>query len=364
VSDATRRAELHAQCSALIDSLADGGQDPDARDALLSRLLQYQRATVPAYARLCAQWPEPEPALPTDVFRFARVASHPATDDVRVFRTSGSTQEQRGAHAFRELSLYERAARAAARYALFPDRARLRLLILAPSESEAPDSSLSFMLARFVDWFGAPGSRVYLRDGKLDMEDLVTTLHQAEQSGEALALLGTSFAFVHAHDALAGARFVLPRGSRLMQTGGFKGRAREVAPAEMLELLSADYGLDPRYVVQEYGMTELSSQLYETPLREVLLGQPATPRRLWVPGWMRVTPVDAVTLRPVSGEGEGLLRVDDLANLDSVASIQTSDRGQRSGDGVRVLGRAAGAVPRGCSLAMDAALSAAEEPRP
>jgi hypothetical protein len=329
-------------------------------------LLRHQRGAVAPYARLCAQWPEPEPALPTDVFRFARVAAHPAREDVRVFRTSGSTREARGEHAFRDLSLYALGARAAARHALFPDRERLRLLILAPDEREAPDSSLSFMLARFVEWFGAPGSAVYLRDGTLELDALAAALRQAEASGEPVALLGTSFAFVHAHDALSGARFALPRGSRLMQTGGFKGRTREVEPAEMLQLLSADYGLDPRCIVQEYGMTELSSQLYETTLREALLGLPETPRRLWVPGWVRVTPVDAVTLQPVTGEREGLLRMDDLANLDSVASVQTSDRGQRLGDGVRVLGRAPGAVPRGCSLAMDAALSAAqsEEPRP
>jgi hypothetical protein len=233
----------------------------------------------------------------------------------------------------------------------------MRLLILAPDERQAPDSSLSFMLARFVEWFGAPGSGVFFRDGALELPGLVDALRRATAEGTPVALLGTSFAFVHAHDGLRGARFELPRGSRLMQTGGFKGRAREVAPSEMLAMLADDYGLDPRCVVQEYGMTELSSQLYETTLREAVLGLPDTPRRLWVPGWVRVTPVVPATLEPVAGEAEGLLRIDDVANLDSVASIQTSDRGARLGDGVVVFGRAPGATPRGCSLAMDAALS-------
>jgi hypothetical protein len=98
-------------------------------------------------------------------------------------------------------------------------------------------------------------------------------------------------------------------------------------------------------------MTELSSQMYET----TLLAK-AEPRRLWVPGWVRATPVDPETLAPTEGDAVGILRIDDIANVDSVAAIQTSDLARRVENGIEVLGRAAGAVPRGCGLAMDAAL--------
>jgi acyl-CoA synthetase (AMP-forming)/AMP-acid ligase II len=169
-------------------------------------------------------------------------------------------------------------------------------------------------------------------------------------------MLGASFAFVHADDGLGARRYRLPTGSRIMQTGGFKGRSREVEPEAMLRLLAQRYGIDQRFIVQEYGMTELSSQMYETTLRDAALDHALGPRRLWLPGWLRATLVDPETLAPVRDGHEGLLRIDDLANIDSACAIQTADRARRVDDGIVVLGRALGASARGCSLALDAAL--------
>ncbi|HEY2734575.1 MAG TPA: acyl-protein synthetase [Polyangiales bacterium] len=337
-----------------IEAHADGTRDDAGRDALLAELSAQQAAHVEPYRRyLAAEARRPRafalPALPTDVFRFARVASHPAREDVRTFRTSGTSAEARGEHHFCDLSLYDRAAFAAARFALFPAPARLSLCILAPRETELFDSSLSYMLARFSEWFGLETHYAW-RDGQLDLDTLERALTCAR---EPIALLGTSFAFVHADAALGDRRFALPRGSRIMQTGGFKGRSRTVEPDDMLELLRARYGVERAFIVQEYGMTELSSQLYETPLRAACLGRAESPRRLWVPSWARAEPIDPDTLEPTRGEAAGLLRIDDLANLDSVCAIQTSDLAQRCEDGVIVLGRAPDAVARGCSLAVD-----------
>jgi acyl-CoA synthetase (AMP-forming)/AMP-acid ligase II len=195
-----------------------------------------------------------------------------------------------------------------------------------------------------------------LREDRLDGARLERELASAQASGEPMALLGTSFAFVHAEDALGATRYRLPPGSRILQTGGFKGRSRTVEPVELLELLRARYGVPETHVVQEYGMTELCSQLYETTLREAVLGQAIGPRRLWAPGWLRVRIVDPETLADVPEGAEGLIRIDDPCNLDTACAIQTSDRGVRVSDGIVVLGRAAGATARGCSLAIDAAL--------
>ncbi|MCU0676829.1 MAG: hypothetical protein MUE69_29065 [Myxococcota bacterium] len=184
------------------------------------------------------------------------------------------------------------------------------------------------------------------------MDALVTALSDAR---EPIALLGTSFAFVFAEDALAerDVRFALPAGSRVMQTGGFKGRTREVSPDAMLAMLSARYGVPEERVVAEYGMTELSSQAYETTLVE-----PSAPRRLRFPPWVRVTAVDPVDLRALPIGQTGLLRIDDAANLDSVCAIQTADLARIEADGSFVLfGRAPGATPRGCSLAVEEALA-------
>jgi hypothetical protein len=357
------RERLIERVCALIDRLASGRHDPAARDALLRELLLWQREHVSVYGRIVSGLARHEsadpldwPAVPTDVFRVARVAAHEPGDDVRVFCTSGTGSEQRGHHYLRDLSLYDRGAKNAARYAMFPDVPRMKLVVLAPSASERPDSSLSYMLDRFADWFGLDQSAHVLGNDHLDAALLDRALQAAMRSGEPLALLGTSFAFVHAEDALGARRYELPAGSRILQTGGFKGRSRSVEPARMLELLTARYGVPAPLVVQEYGMTELCSQLYETTLREAVLGLPRGPRHLWAPGWVRLRVVDPDTLADVAEGDEGLLRVDDLCNVDSACAIQTSDRARRVADGVVVLGRATGATPRGCSLALDAAL--------
>ena len=352
----TTRAELKARIEALIATF-EAGQPVDAaaRDGLIEDLAAWQARRIPEYGRLQRHgaWP---PALPTDVFRFRRIAAHPEEEDLRVFRSSGTTSSERSIHVYCDLDLYDVSARAAARHMLFPDVDKMRLVILAPHEDEAPDSSLEYMLARFADWFGTECTWVWRRDA-LDLELLTERLRQAEASGDPVAVLGTSFAFVHAEDGLGEQRFELPPGSRVMQTGGYKGRSREVDPDILLAAIGARYGVAAPRIINEFGATELSSQMYETTLREELDG-PLGPRRLWVPPWVRATPVDPDTLQPVQGETIGILRIDDTANLDSVCCIQTADLAQRLHDGIVVLGRAPGATPRGCSIAADQALGA------
>jgi hypothetical protein len=326
---------------------------PAERDTLIEDLSAWQASRIPEYARLSRRgdWPA---ALPTDVFRFRRIAAHPEASDLRVFLSSGTTSSDRSVHAYRDLRLYDRAARAAARHMLFPDIDRITMVMLAPHEDQAPDSSLDYMIARFAEWFGERATWVW-RGGGLDLDALQAALREAESSNTPVALLGTSFAFVHAEDGLGDARFSLPRGSRVMQTGGYKGRSREVEPEELLQSISGRYGIPEPWVINEFGATELSSQMYDTTLRASVTGANG-PRRLWVPPWMRATPVDPDSLEPVEGDAVGLLRLDDCANLDSVCCIQTADLARRVEDGIVVLGRAPGAVPRGCSLAADQAL--------
>jgi hypothetical protein len=356
VSGEAERAQLIDRVVSLIDRLADGSRDDAARDALIADVLQWQRANVETYARICGANAD-DAAVPTDVFRFARVAAHAPCEDTRVFRTSGTTANTRGAHHLRELALYDRAAHAAGRYALFPDVRRMRLAVLAPDEHEATDSSLSYMLARFVEWFGTDTSRYVWREGKIDFDALLESVVLAQREQEPLALLGTSLAFAHAEEALGAKRFALPRGSRIMQTGGFKGQQRNVDEEGLRRALHARYGIDDAWIVQEYGMTELSSQMYESTLRDAACGGAVGPRRLWVPGWLRASIVEPEQLQPVPAGGEGILRIDDLANVDTACAIQTSDRARQVDDGLRLLGRVAGATPRGCSIAVDAVLS-------
>ena len=145
-----------------------------------------------------------------------------------------------------------------------------------------------------------------------------------------------------------------------MQTGGFKGRSREVSVEELREGVSLALQLGPGRVVGEYGMTELTSQLYEGTIRESALAarHPDTnPGIYFEPPWLHVTPVDAVSLQPVAEGDVGLARFIDLGNIDSAVSVVTQDLVRRVGGGVQLLGRQAGAEARGCSLAIEALLN-------
>lgn len=356
------RDRLAERAAALIDRLATapadpGGPDAAARDALLLDLARFQARRVEPYRRLLAArgivpdtaaHPGDLPALPADLFRHARLAAHPPELDVRVFRTSGTTGAsggRRGAHHLRDLALYDRAARAAAGPALFPE-GRRPLIQLIPTEAEAPDSSLAYMVARFQDWFGeGPPTHAWHHD-RLHPDLLAAALDRATAESRPVTLLGTSFAFVEAEDRLT-RRWALPAGSRLMQTGGFKGRTREIEPETLRRLLADRYGLPDDAIRAEYGMTELSSQLYET----------TGPRRLRPPAWLRIEIVHPETLEPIPPGETGLLRLEDPANVDTAWAIQTADQARRiAPDGIELLGRAPGAIPRGCSLAVEEAL--------
>jgi hypothetical protein len=134
-----------------------------------------------------------------------------------------------------------------------------------------------------------------------------------------------------------------------MQTGGYKGKSREVDGAELRTEIARVFGIPRRSVVSEYGMTELSSQFYE----RTLFDETAPEGLFAEPPWARVVPVDPETLEPVADGEVGIAKIIDLLNVDSAVSVLTQDRVRRASDGFELLGRAPGAPPRGCSIAMD-----------
>ena len=119
------------------------------------------------------------------------------------------------------------------------------------------------------------------------------------------------------------------------------------------------FQLAPTRVVGEYGMTELTSQLYEGTVAESALAAQrpeAAPGVYFEPPWLRVTPVDPVSLQPVAKGEAGLARFIDLGNVDSAVSVVTQDLVRRAHGGIQLLGRQPGAPARGCSLAIEALL--------
>ena len=363
---------LHRRARAIIEA-ATRGDVTEAFDGLAADVARFQIARVAAVARLArARGIAPEgireaaaiPAVPTDVFRFTRVAAHPPEEDVAVFRTSGTTSGARGAHAFRTLATYDAAASAWGARLLFgawgeaPRTAASReapaarddfaVISLTPPPDEAADSSLVHMIALFAGGQRGPVT-FHLAGGELDPRAVEGACDGARRSGRAALLFGTSFAFVHLLDAAAGLDLRLPPGSRAMLTGGFKGRAREVPADELRAGIASAFDLRDAAIVGEYGMTELSSQLYE----RTLVDADARHGVFEAPPWVRVTAVDPASLAPLA-EGEvGIARIVDLANVDSAVAVQTADRVRVRGADVELLGRLPGATPRGCSLAVE-----------
>ena len=338
-------------------------------DALAREVFAHQYACNAPYRAFCDRrgitpeavggWMD-VPAVPTDAFKAAALVCGDPAGAAAVFRTSGTTQgrERRGTHYLPDLSLYDAALRAGFAAHLLADGARPVVLSLVPSPSGLPDSSLSHMIGEVMRDFGAPGSGWFVSaDGGIAHRELSDALRAAEADGAPVCIPGTAFAFVHWLDALraAGERFRLPEGSRVMDTGGFKGRSREVTREELYAAIEDRLGIAPAWCVNEYGMTEMSSQFYDG-----VAGSAAAPgERLHVgPAWVRTVAADPETLRPLPHGEIGVLRHCDLANLDSVMAIQTADLGFTTPGGFRVLGRARGAEARGCSIAMDERLSA------
>ena len=102
---------------------------------------------------------------------------------------------------------------------------------------------------------------------RFDLAALREVCRASSKAGMPVVVMGTSFAFVHVTDELGDERLDLAPGSRAMHTGGFKGKSREVEPEELRSKIAHVFGIPTAAVVGEYGMTELSSQLYEGTLR-------------------------------------------------------------------------------------------------
>ncbi len=354
---ARRTGDRPAAVARALAFIRDPGAGRFEDAALAVFAFQYER-NVP-YRRLCDRrgatpatvtaWVD-IPPVPAAAFREAALTCGPPA---RVFTTSGTTGggEKRGRHLLPETALYEAAWGEPFRRHLLPDRGRMRILSLIPPGALLPGSSLSFMADRILERFGAPGSGIYLGEGGLRFHDLRRALAEAP---EPVMLLGTALGY---HELLAmlqssGDRVRLPAGSRLMDTGGFKGRRREVAREDLLDRYREFLGIPSTHVVGEYGMTELSSQFYETSLRDAAAGESG--ERLYAgPPWVRTRALDPDTLAPLPEGKTGILAHLDLANAWSVCAVATEDLGAVHPGGLRLRGRARGAELRGCSLATE-----------
>lgn len=281
-----------------------------------------------------AQW-QAIPALPCDAFKCQPSPFCGKTDSaVRCFLTSGTTGETRGHHYFQELVSYQASILAGWRECGLPSLAQCAFVSRPPGSH--PDSSLMFM-------FETLASEGESARWLLDCEG---TPHYPDFDESPLLLFGTALNLI---DFLRRAPngFALPATTWVFQTGGYKGRQKESSPNEIYDTL-ASAGVPRDRVINEYGMTELSSQAYA-------IGQGSAHR---CPPWMRVRVIDPETGLPQPTGIAGYLEIVDLANLGSTLAVRTQDIAVAVTESEFLLqGRDASALPRGCSRSEAAALS-------
>jgi hypothetical protein len=322
--------------------------DPSAGDfdMLALEAHAYQYRSNPAYGRYVDRlgMPTPRtwreiPAVPAEAFRMSVLACAPAE---RIYESSGTTAgpERRARHHVPDVAVYHAAALGGFQRTVLPENVRHPFLIAAPERATHPASSLGEMVTWLREAHDADQIPSFLRDGTVDAEGLADRLDRLDPTAP-IVLLAVTSALLRLTDRAEAHRrsWRLPSGSLIVDTGGSKGYEREVVRAETLDRYSRILGVSSDQVVNEYGMTELGSQLY---------ARGDGPHR--GPHWLRTLVCDPSTGQEVAGGDVGCLRHVDLANLGSVLAVQTEDLGRAVEGGIELLGRVPGAVTRGCSL--------------
>jgi len=354
--------QLSSFAARLRDSIVSGFQG-EGFDELAVELFTLQFEHNSAYRKICearARTPEAiehwtqTPAVPTAAFKELELTSLVPDERTAVFHSSGTTEQtpSRHFHSAESLAVYE-----ASLWKWFQLHFGKtgELVFLTPNPRAAPRSSLVHMFETVRQMFGLPESAFVgniSADGSwtVDFDETVQRLKITADTGRPLTLLGTAFSFVHLLDYLAenDLQFRLPKDSRVMETGGYKNRSRTLPKTELHALIIERFGILPENIICEYGMSELSSQTYDFAIQNP--ESRIQNRAFRFPPWARFQIISPENGREVAEGETGLIRVFDLANVFSVAAIQTGDLGMRRGDGFELIGRVQLAEPRGCSL--------------
>ena len=269
------------------------------------------------------------PFLPIQFFKTEKVYCG-TTSPEAVFTSSGTTGAQTSQHFVKELPLYTQSFRQG--FELFyGDIQQYAVLALLPSYLERTGSSLITMVADLIERSQNPYSGFYLNEYDL----LAQHLQTLDSSGQKVLLIGVSFALL---DLVEQHSFSL-KNTIVMETGGMKGRRRELVREELHAILCQGFGVQT--IHSEYGMTELLSQAYSN-------GNGIYHTVPWMKILIRDTN-DALSYLP-NGKTGGL-NIIDLANKYSCSFIATQDLGKLLPDGsFQVLGRFDNADIRGCNL--------------
>jgi phenylacetate-coenzyme A ligase PaaK-like adenylate-forming protein len=269
------------------------------------------------------------PFLPIELFKNHKIITG-ANEPQTIFESSGTTGTVPSRHFVIDVDIYNRSLMEGFAH-FFGDPADYTFLALLPAYLERKASSLTYMMQFLMDISGKPDNGFYL----YDHDKLVEKIERLTRQGEKIFFIGVSFGL------LDFAEQYQPDLSKaiVMETGGMKGRRKELIREELHEILKKAFR--SQHIMSEYGMTELLSQAYakEQGLFET-------------PPWMRFLIRDANDPFALLEAGQtGGLNIIDLSNINSCSFVAAQDLARQNADGrFEILGRFDNSDIRGCSL--------------
>jgi phenylacetate-coenzyme A ligase PaaK-like adenylate-forming protein len=268
--------------------------------------------------------------LPVEFFRNQKIVTGDLPVET-VFESSRTNRVTTGKHFVNDLSLYEESFLNAFRL-FYGDPEEYVITALLPSYTDREGSSLVYMADKLIKRSLHPLSGFY----KENIGNLIHAVKKAKEEKQKILLLGVSFALLD----LAEKQSPDLSGVIVMETGGMKGRRKELTRSELHTILKERFNVTS--IHSEYGMTELMSQAYSK-------GEGV----FYCPPWMKVVirdPQDPLSLYSETGRTGGI-NIIDLANVNSCSFIATGDLGKIHDDGgFEVLGRFDNSDIRGCNL--------------
>lgn len=311
--------------------------EPDAFLRLALANYRFQLEQNPVYRRFCTllkvERSLPDsilkvPFLPIGFFKTHAVITTEFQPEL-IFESSGTTQQTPSRHYIKDSSLYEQSF-ITGFFRQYGHPENYCILGLLPSYLERENSSLVYMVQKLMELSGHPDNGFYLHDFK----ELKSVLEQLRRRRQKVLLIGVTFALLDFADQCS----MQCSDTIVMETGGMKGRRKEMIREEVHERLKK--GLGVHQIHSEYGMTELLSQAY------------SAGEGVYVcPPWMKVLVRDEDDPLRLQVTGRGALNIVDLVNRYSCSFLATDDVGEVFPDGsFKVLGRLDNSELRGCSL--------------
>jgi len=269
------------------------------------------------------------PFLPIQFFKSHKVVSN-KNPVQETFTSSGTTGMATSKHLVTDISLYEESYRKGFSQ-FYGNIADYVVLALLPSYLEREGSSLIYMVEDLIKMTNNPESGFYLHNH----EELIEKLIRLDNTGQNVILIGVTYALL---DLIEKHEFNL-KNTVIMETGGMKGKRKEMIREELHEQLCQGFGVTS--IHSEYGMTELLSQAYS-------LGNGV----FECPSWMQILVRDTEdALTYVANGKSGGINVIDLSNINSCSFIATQDLGKKNpNNSFEVLGRFDNSDIRGCNL--------------